>query len=428
MRKFLNLLKKEIKELITLQLVISLLFTVTLFYFIGSIVQSEVKKIEEKREIYVLNLDDSQESKILLDGLSHAGFEVNILDEEDKDKAIEYAKNSDINLLIVIPEGFGQAASEFQFKDIEAYSFIRSFSMGGSVNAAVVNQVISQINEIISNNFLKANFPDLNPEDIKNPIKSKGFVVVKDVVAEGSASEVSSIVYSQSIFIPVILMMVIVFSSQMVLSAMAMEKQDKTLETLLTVPVSRKQIAIAKMVASGLVGLLSAVIYMLGFRYYMNGLMGDITTSNQLNDLIQRLGLQYTSADYALLGISIFFAILCALGLTIILGVMVENLKSAQTMILPLTFLVMLPYFISMFSDINSLSLPIRVLVMLIPFSHPFIASQNILLRNYDVVFYGIAYMLVVFVILIFICGRIFSTDKVLTMKLRFGKKNLLNR
>jgi len=116
------------------------------------------------------------------------------------------------------------------------------------------------------------------------------------------------------------------------------------------------------------------------------------------------------------------------LGLTIILGVMVEDLKSAQTMVLPLTFLVMIPYFISMFSDINSLSLPVKALIMLIPFSHPFIASQNILLGNYDVVFYGIAYMLVVFIILIFICGRIFSTDRVLTMKLRFGKKGLLNR
>lgn len=426
MRKFTNLLKKEIKELITFQLVISLLFTMGLFYFIGNIVQSEVKKMGEKQEIYVLNLDDSQESRTLLNGLSYAGFKVNLLDKKDKAEAVEYAKSGNINLLIVIPKGFGEAVSKFQFKEIEAYSFIRSFSMTSSANAAIVDQVISEINKLLSNNFLKTNFPDLNPEDIKNPIKSKGFVVVKDVVAEGSAAEVSNIVYSQSIFIPVILMVIIVFSSQMVLSAMAMEKQDKTLETLLTVPISRNQIVIAKMAASALVGLLSAVVYMLGFRYYMSGFMGDISKGSQLNDLMQRLGLQFTSGDYVILGISIFLAILCALGLTIILGVMVEDLKSAQTMILPLIFLVMIPYFISMFSDINSLSLPVKILIMLIPFSHPFIASQNILLGNYAVVFYGILYMLAVFIVLIFICGRIFSTDKVLTMKLRFGKKGFV--
>ncbi len=31
--------------------------------------------------------------------------------------------------------------------------------------------------------------------------------------------------------------------------------------------------------------------------------------------------------------------------------------------------------------------------------------------------------MLVVFVVLVFFAARIFSTDKILTMKLRFGKK-----
>ncbi|MDN5276882.1 MAG: type transport system permease protein [Clostridiales bacterium] len=423
MRKFANLLKKEVKELITFQLIVSLLFTIGMFYFIGNIVQSEVQKAEEKRDIHVFNLDDSQESKALLDGLSYAGFKVNLLEKKDKAEAIEYAKNSNISLLIVIPEGFSEAASKFQFKEIEAYSFIRSFSMTSSANAAIVDQVISEINKLLSNNFLKKNFPDLNPEDIKNPIKSKDFVVVKDIMAEGSAAEVSNIVYSQSIFIPVILMMIIVFSSQMVLSAMAMEKQDKTLETLLTVPISRNQIVIAKMAASALVGLISAGVYMLGFRYYMGGFMGNIQESGQLNELMQKLGLQFNSGDYVVLGISIFLAILCALGLTIILGVMVEDLKSAQTMILPLIFLVMIPYFISLFSDINSLSLPVKILIMLIPFSHPFIASQNILLGNYAVVFYGILYMLAVFIILIFICGRIFSTDRVLTMKLRFGKK-----
>ena len=250
---------------------------------------------------------------------------------------------------------------------------------------------------------------------------------MKNKMAAGSAAEVSSIVYSQSIFVPIILMMIILYSSQMVLSAIALEKQDKTLETLLTVPISRNYIVITKMAASGLVGLISAGVYMVGFRYYMSGLMGNIPSSGQASQLIQQLGLQFSPNDFVLLGISLFLAILCALGLAIILGVMVEDLKSAQTMILPLVFLIMIPYFISMFSDINSLSLPIKILIMLIPFSHPFIASQNIILGNYNIVFYGIIYMFVVFVILIFTAGRIFSTDRVLTVKLRFGRKRPTN-
>ena len=51
-------------------------------------------------------------------------------------------------------------------------------------------------------------------------------------------------------FIPIILMMIIIYSSQMVISAIAMEKQNKTLETLLTVPIPRTSIVTAKMLAA----------------------------------------------------------------------------------------------------------------------------------------------------------------------------------
>jgi len=65
----------------------------------------------------------------------------------------------------------------------------------------------------------------------------------------------------------------------------------------------------------------------------------------------------------------------------------------------------------------------VKLLVYAIPFSHPFIASSSILLGNYSIVYYGVIYMLAVFIILILVAAKIFSTDKVITMKLSFGKK-----
>ena len=44
MKRFTNLLKKEIKELVTKQLIISLALTVLLFNFIGQISKKEVQK------------------------------------------------------------------------------------------------------------------------------------------------------------------------------------------------------------------------------------------------------------------------------------------------------------------------------------------------------------------------------------------------
>lgn len=423
MKKLINLLKKEIKELITVQLIASLVFTIALFYFIGNIARSEMGKVQGAKDIYVLNLDSSDLSGEILRNLAFANFRINLLDTKDKTLAIDNARKNNIPLLLIIPEGFSDSVSSFKPKEIETYVFIRSFSIGSSINSELVNQIIASINNYLSDNILKTKVPNISPSILKNPIKNRSFIVVKDRIAEGSISEVNNFVSSQSIFIPIILMMVLAFSSQMVLSAIAMEKQDKTLETLLTVPISRNYIVMAKMVASGLIGLVSAGIYMVGFRFYMSGFMGNVPSSTQINEVVQKLNLRFTANSYVLLGISLFLAILCALALATILGVLAEDLKSAQSASFPLMFLVLIPYFLTIISDINSLSLPLRALVLAIPFTHPFLASQNLMLGNYPTVLYGILYMLVVFTVLVFIAGRIFSTDRVLTMKLRFGRR-----
>ncbi len=429
MKKFLNLLFKEIRELITLQLFISLLFTVFLFYFIGQMAKTEMKRAMRTQKIAVLDLDTSPLSQQLTDSLPLARFEVEKLAGKTKEEAIAWTKKSDINLLLVIPAGFGESLSTLDLKEMETYSFLRSFSLVGSRTSVILGSVISALNDYISNDYLKKKIPEVSPEKLKKPIRSKDFVLVKDRMAEGSAASIAGFVSSQSIFVPIILMMIIIYSSQMVISAIAMEKQNKTLETLLTVPISRTSIVTTKMLASAVVGLISAIIYLFGFRYYMAGFMGDVrqaVAAEGLSTTIQKLGLAPTTNSYLILGLSLFLAILCALAMATILGVLAEDYRSAQSLIMPVIFLVMIPYFLSFFSDIKNLSLPVKIFVWAIPFSHPFLTTQNLLLENYKAVFGGIAYMLIFFIFLILLAARIFSTDRVLTMKLRFRRKKIV--
>jgi ABC-2 type transport system permease protein len=424
MKKFQNLLMKEIRELVTKQLFISLAMTMALFYFIGNMAKSEVKKAAASQKIAVLDLDGSEMSDGLLANMKTMNFAVDKFPGTDKEAAIRTAKAGDTSLLLVIPAGFGASVAKFETKEIESYSFLRGFSIGGARNSSILKVVVGAINQYLSNNFLKTRIPDLDPENVKNPIKTKDFIVVKDRMAEGSAAAVYGFVSSQSFLVPVILMMIIIYSSQMVISAVAMEKQNKTLETLLTVPIRRTSIVTTKMLAAGIVGLASAVIYMFGFKSYIGGMTGGLTAGGGgVQSVIRQLGLSLTTSGYVVLGVSLFFAIICALALAMILGVMAEDFRSAQMLIMPLVFLVMIPYFISLLADFRTLSLPIKILVWAIPFSHPFLATQNIILGNTQGILFGIAYMAVFFVICVVIAARIFSTDRVLTMKLKWGKK-----
>jgi ABC-2 type transport system permease protein len=270
---------------------------------------------------------------------------------------------------------------------------------------------------------LKNRLPELDPENLKNPIKTREFVLIRDRMAEGSASAIAGIVTSQSLLIPVILMMVIIYSSQMVISAIAMEKQDKTLETLLTVPISRTSIVAAKMLAAGIVGLLSAAIYMLGYKSFMGGLTRGIPTDASSQSIVAKLGLGLSGTSLIVLGVSLFLSILCALALATILGVLAEDFRSAQSLIMPVILLVMIPYFLSMFADVKTMSLPAKALVLAIPFSHSFLAIPNMFLGDTKAVIFGMLYMLAFFIVLVILAGKIFSSDKVLTMKLRWKKK-----
>jgi ABC-2 type transport system permease protein len=426
MNKFKNLLFKEIRDLVTKQLVASLVMTMALFYMIGNLAKSEMKKAAATQKISVMDLDRSDRSKDLQSRLRGFSFAIDEIQGTDVQNAVTAAKKSDTYLFMVIPSGFGASVDRLEPLPITTYTFLRSFSIGGMRKSETVRQVISRTNDIISDDVLRKKLPDLDPEVLKNPIRSKDYVIVKDAMVEGSASAISGFVYGQSVFVPIILFMIIMYSSQMVISAIAMEKQNKTLETLLTVPIPRTSIVSTKMLAAGIVGLISAAIYMVGMRSYMGGMMGDMRAAAGMGTVVKQLGLTLTTNGYFLLGVSLFFAILCGLAMATILGVLAEDFRSAQSLMLPLMLLILIPYLLSFFADVNTMPLPVRLLIMAIPFSHPFMATPNIMLGRQSLVLYGILYEAFVFGVLVLIAARIFSTDRVLTMKLKWGKKKVV--
>jgi len=426
MKRFTNLLKKEIKELVTKQLIISLAFTVILFNFIGQVSKKEVRKATGIQTISVLDEDGSAGSKDLLKRPEMALFKIVDLSGKTKEQALETAKAGESKLLLVIPKGFGDSLAELKPSELVTYSFMRSFSLIGARGQVVVQSVLSAVNEALSNDFLRKKLPDMDTASLKKPIKSKDFIIVQDRMAEGSANLVAGMISQQSMFIPIVLMMIIIYSSQMVISAVAMEKQNKTLETLLTVPIKRTSIITAKMLAAGLIGLISAGVYMFGMQSFLGGIGDEAAKAGAQAGapaLMQKLGLTFNTTGYIILGLSIFLAILVALAVAMILGVLAEDFRSAQNMIMPLMFMVMIPYFISIFADLNTISLPLKIFVLAIPFTHPFLVSQNLYLGNYGMIAAGLGYMLLVFIVLVVFAARVFSSDKILTMKLRFGKK-----
>jgi len=425
MKKFIVLVKKEIMELLTPQMLVPLLAVVLVFIFIGKQINKEAVKTNTPQPIAVVDSDNSDLSKFAVEIFSKNNLDVQMFSGDAKD-AVNSAVDKGQKAVVVIPNGFQSGIENSSPLKIEIYSIFNNFSVMGAKSNTSLNISVARLNEAISNQLLQGSLPGENIAALKQPVGVNDFTVVGEKQANITPAAVMGFITSQTTFIPIILFLVIMLASQLVVTSIASEKENKTLETLLSCPVSRRLIVAAKLVGAGLVSLLTAAIYIFGMRSYMNGLMAadqPASAGAGIEAAVRQLGLTFAATDYVLLGLSLFFGILVALSLAVILGAFAEDTKSAQTIVAPLMILILIPYFLTIFFDINSLSPAMKILVYAIPFSHPFMAASNILLGHQLNLWLGILYMAVVFVIFVFIAARIFTSEKILTMKLNFRRK-----
>ncbi len=429
MKKFFVLLSKELKELLTPQMILPLVISILIFAFIGQIVGTESKKISrENTFIGVVDQSKSPITKTVFKMLEEQDFKLRYYDSAPE-IALKQEKDKGGAYLIVIPADFEEKLFEGKQATVRIYSSLSSFSFMSIEKIQKIRAVLTSLNEIVSTSLMeeivKTAGSNHKIEFLKNPVKLEEFVEIGRIKTKGNPETVIAFVSAQGTFIPIIMTVVIVISSQAVATAIAAEKENKTLETLLTTPVSRKAIALSKMMASGLIALFAAVLYLFGFRYYMNSLnMAPANTQMQIkiSELPLQSFLKLSVFDYFLLGLLIFMSILVALAIAIILGAFTDSVKSVQAVITPLMVMVLIPYMLVLFVDINNISSPLKAIVYAIPFSHTFLAMQNLFFSKYQIIMFGILYQFMLFLILFTFVNRIFNSDRILTMKLKLKK------
>ena len=271
--------------------------------------------------------------------------------------------------------------------------------------------------------YSKENLDENTIKQLDDPIKLEEYTVISDKQDQVASSTVSSIMQSQSMLIPIIMFLLIMYSSQMIMGAISTEKLDKTLETLLSSPVSRLSVISAKMLSAAIVAALQAAVYMFGMNKMMEGITGGMANDKNYEEILKNLGLTMSVGDYILVGAQMFMTILIVLSISIILGALAKDAKSAQTLQLPIMLLAMVPYFVTMFIDVKSASPVIKYVTMAIPFTHSFIANQNVMFGDYTTYFIGLGYQFVLLCICMFLALRIFMSDMIFTLTLGGGKK-----
>jgi ABC-2 type transport system permease protein len=97
--------------------------------------------------------------------------------------------------------------------------------------------------------------------------------------------------------------------------------------------------------------------------------------------------------------------------------------RGAQALVGYLYPIVFIPALVLIYLDVNTLPLALRTVLYAIPYSHPIIASKAIVLGDHATVILGIIYVAIFTLIIMYIASRLFATEKILTAKLKFGRR-----
>jgi ABC-2 type transport system permease protein len=381
-----------------------------IFGSMGSMIGGIEDEIKERPIIGLIDDDNGIFSEIATSILyQHARIVYNGSDPQEGLQKIEEEGGA---ALLIITSNFSENILENKSGVIEIHWIMKGAGIMDSISSEVVDVLIRIIDQEISKELIEHN-SSANSTVVLNPTIKNETTIFKGKEMKGlSPGIISAMLSSQSIMIPIIIMMLIMMAGGTVIASMGMEKENKTLETLLTLPIKRSYIVGGKIAGSAIVGLTMAIIYMFGFGHYMQ--------SFQFSDIdLADFGLTLGVQDYILVGISIFITLLAGLSMCMVLGTFAKNYKSAQTLTFPITALAMIPMFVIMFKDFDTLPLAFKIVLFAIPFSHPMMAIRALMFDDYLLVIGGIAYSAVFAVVMIAISVWIFNSDKLLTGRIK---------
>jgi ABC-2 type transport system permease protein len=422
-----NIVMKEIKELVRDPKILlpMIIIPLVMFPLMGFAIQFSMEAAEEGMEnisVGLIDRDGDQVAQSLTDYLTALNVTVVQVDDSGTSETFSYVQESNLTGLIIIPSGFSQNITAGRVSNLEVYVPFRGGSIIESTSASAVTGLVASFEEALVYQRIDEKFTE-PPQNILDPIdlSEKSIINGKDV--DVSPEVLFGLVMSQSTIMPAGIMALLIFAMQLAATAVASEKEEKTLETLLTLPINRFMILAGKLTGSIVVALVGALTYIVGFSFYISSFTGAIPTEAGVD--LAAIGLAPTLLSYVLLGLSLFMALLSALALAISLSVFAEDVRGAQALVGPLFILFVIPMLFTMFTDIYTLPFPLSIILLAIPFTHPMLTANLSFTGNYLGAIGGIAYMAIFTVAVLYIAARLFGTEKILTAKLKFGKFSL---
>jgi len=426
LKGFRSIFVKELKELIRDPKILIGIIIIPLIMFpalgavLGYAQQSAIEQAQEAN-LLVLNNDSGNWSQTLITYLKAANMSISILNNTSPQQAIDQGLLAQYNStqIIEIPVGFTENMTQYIQGNPQIKSTVNifgEFSVGGifsSIGSASTSAIVYSFNRIVAPDALSTTTSSIIKGEIQTNI---------------DPATLSQLLLSQSIILPITIMILLTYAMQIAATSVAMEKEEKTLETLLTVPVDRFAILMGKLSSSVIVSGVGALTYLIGYSYVLGAAFSGISTGVGSSIDLVALGLVPSPLGYTLLGISLFVTLLAGLALAVIMSAFAEDVRGATALVGYIYPLIFIPSLALIYLDVNTLPLAVKAVLFAIPFSQPVIASKAVVTGDYLTAVLGIIYVTAFTIIVMYIASRLFATEKILTAKLKLRRGRIGRR
>lgn len=427
MNNLIALIVKEVKELVRDPKILIgvILMPILIFPVMGSAIQisqESVQRAVRGASFAVWTNDDGFVTDAMLDYLYTNNTVVPIV-ADDLEDALTLFTSTDSSAMVYIPDGYNDNITLGRQGRIKIYANLRSLNMAETQSTDLVSNLINIYNYYFSitkiQNLLTESGGIGTALGYRNPITLDYASILKGSVLEIAPSAIFNLVMSQSIMLPIMVMMMVMFAIQMAATSIALEKEQKTLETLMTLPVSRMTILGGKLSGSIVIAIAGSISYLIGFGYYMNSAFSFVPEAMSMN--INDVNLGITPFGFLLVGVVIFVTLVSALAMALSVAVFADNVRSAQSFTGVLVTPIMIPALVLMFSDIEMLPPTFQYLLLIIPYTHSIIATKAAFLGNYFVVLRSIFFISIWTIAVLYIAAKIFSTERIITARFQLG-------
>ena len=377
MPKFLRVAKKEFldmfrdrRSIIRMMLIPLIAFPIIINLVVN--IQSSVSESAAKEELkigYILNGEDEKWIK----PIEETQY-ISLVAYTDKDKMRADVKNEKINMGIRLEEGF-----ESKFQDNKTPNIFVDFRGAEMEEKDRLDDILDAMNDSLVQARLKAQSIDtsiIQAFEYRMPI-------VNGMPYNGNTSEKQEIIgkYAGG-FLPYIFIAFLFMGCMYpAIDLFAGEKERGTMETLLTTPVHRTQILLGKMIVILSFGLLSATLALTGLFLSLNIIDINAEMMAVINDILSPTLI--LTLYVLLIPLAIFFT-----GLMTPISIYAKSYKEAQSTMVPLNIIVVLPAVAGFIPGIE-----LNYVTAFIPIVNVVLATKQIIAGNMDMILIGITFI-----------------------------------